>query len=42
MDKPENANYSEFLSATCGGVLDGEGRGGGTESYNIIMGNSGG
>lgn len=37
MDKPSNANYDDFLSTTCNGVLDGEGRGGGTESYNIRL-----
>lgn len=42
MDKPENANYDSFLATTCSGILDGEGRGGGTESYNIIIGLSGG
>ena len=42
MDKPANANYTTFLNTTCAGVLDGEGRGGGVESYNIILGNSGG
>lgn len=42
MDKPENANYSSFLNTTCSGVLDGEGRGGGSDSYNIIVGLSGG
>lgn len=40
MDKAENANYDAFLNNTCDGVLDGEGRGGGTESYNIIVGPS--
>ncbi len=38
MDKPENSNYSELLNVTCSGSLDGEGRGGGTQSYNIILG----
>ncbi len=38
MDKPENSNYASFLNDTCAGSLDGEGRGGGTESYNIILG----
>ena len=42
MDKPENSNYDQFFTATCGGVLDGEWRGGGEESYNIIIGLSGG
>ncbi len=42
MDKATNANYDTFLNTTCSGVLDGEGRGGGTESYNIIIGSSGG
>ena len=42
MERPENANYDEFLNTTCSGILDGEGRGGGTESYNIIVGLSGG
>lgn len=42
MDKPENANYDSFFNTTCGGILDGEGRGGGTESYNLIIGLSGG
>lgn len=35
MDKPENSNYNDFFNTTCSGVLDGEGRGGGVESYNI-------
>ncbi len=38
MDKPENANYDAFFNTTCTATLDGEGRGGGTESYNIIVG----
>ena len=42
MDKPENANYGAFLDSVCSGVLDGEGRGGGGESYNILIGYSGG
>jgi general secretion pathway protein G len=42
LDKPENSNYDDFLNITCAGVVDGEGRGGGEESYNIIVGNSGG
>jgi len=42
MDKPENANYGAFLDSVCSGVLDGEGRGGGVESYNILIGYSGG
>ena len=42
MDKPEYANYNTFLTDICGGTLDGEGRGGGEESYNIIVGNSSG
>lgn len=42
MSDPGNANYQEFLNETCGGTLDGEGRGGGQESYNIIIGLSSG
>jgi prepilin-type N-terminal cleavage/methylation domain-containing protein len=42
MDKPGNANYATFLAEACNGVLDGEGRGGGTESYTIRLGESGG
>jgi len=42
MDLPENANYDAFLNTTCTGILDGEGRGGGEASYNIIIGLSGG
>lgn len=42
MDLAENANYDAFLNTTCSGVLDGEGRGGGEESYNLIIGLSGG
>lgn len=42
MEKADNANYDTFLNTTCEGVLDGEGRGGGTQSYNIIVGLSGG
>lgn len=42
MDKASNSNHDTFLNTTCAGVLDGEGRGGGVESYNIILGSSGG
>ena len=42
MNKPANSNYADFLNTTCSGVVDGEGRGGGTASYNIILGSSGG
>lgn len=42
MEKPENANYDTVLGETCSGILDGEGRGGGDASYNIILGYSGG
>ena len=42
VDKAANANYDTFLNTTCSGVLDGEGRGGGTESYNLLIGSSGG
>lgn len=42
MEKSTNANYQEFLTTTCGGIVDGEGRGGGEESYNLILGESGG
>lgn len=42
MDKAGNANYDDFLNTTCAGILDGEGRGGGVESYNILIGSSGG
>jgi len=38
MDKPTNSNYTEFLNTTCSGVVDGEGRGGGTQSYNLLLG----
>lgn len=41
MDRPENANYDTFLNTTCLGSLDGEGRGGGTQSYNIVVSGSG-
>lgn len=41
MEKPESANYAAYLSA-CSGVVDGEGRGGGTESYTVRLGESGG
>ena len=37
MDNSKNSNYDSFLNETCNGVLDGEGRGGGTESYNIVI-----
>ncbi len=40
MEKTENANYTSFLSGQCGGVLDGEGRGGGQYSYNVLVGYS--
>jgi general secretion pathway protein G len=42
MDKVENSNYNAFLNTTCLGSLDGEGRGGGTQSYNLIVSGSGG
>jgi general secretion pathway protein G len=42
MDKADNSNYDTFLNTTCAGTLDGEGRGSGTGSYNIIVGNSSG
>ncbi|MBV9349558.1 MAG: type II secretion system protein GspG [Patescibacteria group bacterium] len=42
MDIASDANYPQFLTQTCRGILDGEGRGGGTESYNILLGKSGG
>ena len=41
MDKASNSNYATTLNTTCGGEVDGEGRGGGTQSYNIILGPSG-
>ncbi len=41
MAKPANANYAEHLNNVCVGALDGEGRGGGTESYNLRIGISG-
>ena len=34
MDKAGNSNYDAFVHTTCSGVLDGEGRGSGEESYN--------
>jgi type II secretory pathway pseudopilin PulG len=40
MDKASNSNYDTFLNTTCSGTVDGEGRGGGTQSYNLIIGNS--
>lgn len=40
MDKANNSNYDEFLNTTCSGVVDGEGRGGGVQSYNLIVGSS--
>jgi type II secretion system protein G len=42
MDNASNSNYLTTLNTSCGGVLDGEGRGSGAESYNIILGSSGG
>lgn len=42
MENPENSNYNDFLNTTCGTLLDGEGRGGGEESYNIKLGRSSG
>jgi len=41
MEKASNANYQTVLNETCAGVLDGEGRGGGEESYTVILGYSG-
>lgn len=40
MDKAENSNYTEFAGTTCAGAVASEGRGGGTESYNILLGYS--
>lgn len=43
MDRPEeNSNYGATLATECSGLLDGEGRGGGTGSYNVIVGPSNG
>lgn len=42
MEKPENSNYTEYLNTSCSGTVDGEGRGGGTQSYTILLGESGG
>ena len=42
MEKVSNANYHEFLNTECAGILDGEGRGGGVESYNLVIGSSSG
>ncbi len=42
MDKSENSNYTSTLNSECSGLLDGEGRGGGTNSYNVIVGPSNG
>lgn len=42
MDRGANGNYALFLAEACNAILDGEGRGGGTESYNIRLGESGG
>ncbi len=42
MEKASNSNYATFLNTTCAGVLDGEGRGGGAQSYNVMVGSSGG
>jgi prepilin-type N-terminal cleavage/methylation domain-containing protein len=41
MDNPKHANYTELASSLCGGIVDTEGRGGGVESYNIVLGPSG-
>jgi type II secretion system protein G len=41
MALPANSNYQEHLENVCVGSLDGEGRGGGTESYNLRIGISG-
>ena len=42
MDKATNSNYSEYLNTSCQGTIDGEGRGGGTGSYTLQIGPSGG
>jgi len=42
MEDPASSNYETFFNTTCGSILDGEGRGGGEESYNIAVGFSGG
>ena len=38
MDKASNANFTQMKDVTCSGTIDGEGRGGGTQSYNILLG----
>lgn len=42
MEKSQNANYTDYVTTTCGGIVDGEGRGGGSQSWNILLGESGG
>jgi prepilin-type N-terminal cleavage/methylation domain-containing protein len=40
MNLAKNSNFDEFKNSTCAGSLDGEGRGGGEQSYNLIIGSS--
>jgi type II secretion system protein G len=42
MHLTKNSNYQKFKDETCLGSVDGEGRGGGEESYNLIIGSSNG
>ncbi|MEK7613490.1 MAG: type II secretion system protein GspG [Patescibacteria group bacterium] len=42
MEDAANSNYDTFSTVQCSGTVDGEGRGGGAESYNIAVGYSGG
>ena len=38
VESVDNTNYTNLLDGVCVGVLDGEGRGGGVDSYNILLG----
>jgi len=40
MDRPQDSNYQGIVSGVCRGFIDDEGRGGGVESYTVILGPS--
>lgn len=42
VEDPANANYMALSDGSCAGIIDGEGRGGGTDSYNIFLDESSG
>lgn len=42
MENGRNANFTDFERTVCGMIVDGEGRGGGSRSFNVMLGESGG